>query len=283
MPLFGAHMSISGGLHLAFARLAEIEGEAMQIFTANQRQWQPKLPDEEAITLFRKMVQSSARIPVISHDSYLINLASPQPDSEEKSIAAFAAELRRCQALAIKYVVMHPGSHLGEGVAAGIRRFAANLDRAIERSGVGDKVTVLLETTAGQGTSLGADFAELAMIIDHSEFPDQLGVCLDTCHVFAAGYDLRTPEAYHRTMGEFAGIIGLERLKCFHLNDSKKELGSRVDRHEHLGRGHIGLAGFGLLVNDPRFAGQPMILETPKSDDMHEDVENLKLLRGLLT
>lgn len=282
MPLFGAHMSISGGLRLAFERLAAIRGESLQIFTANQRQWQPKLADEQEIRLFREIRQAAVNIPVASHGSYLINLASPKPEAEEKSIAALAEELRRCAILGIEYLVMHPGSHLGEGVEAGISRFTANLDRAFEESGVAREVTILLETTAGQGTSLGADFSELAGIIADSAFSDQLGVCFDTCHVFAAGYDLRTPEAYEQTMAEFERLIGLERLKFFHLNDSKKELGSRVDRHEHIGNGHIGNGGFRLLINDPRFADHPMILETPKSDDLHEDKENLQLLRSLL-
>ena len=282
MPLFGAHMSISGGLQLAFDRLAAIDGEALQIFTANQRQWQPRLPDEQEVRLFRETRLAAGAIPVASHDSYLINLASPKPETEKKSIAALAEELRRCAALGVEYVVMHPGSHLGEGVEAGISRFTANLDRAQEEAGVGEEVTVLLETTAGQGTSLGADFSELAKIIGGSAFSARLGVCLDTCHVFAAGYDLRTPAAYQKTMAEFERLIGLERLKFFHLNDSKKELGSRVDRHAHIGQGHIGVTGFRLLVNDPCFAEHPMVLETPKSEDMHEDKENLQLLRSLL-
>ena len=282
MPLLGAHMSISGGLRLAFDRLATIDGEALQIFTANQRQWQPKLADEQEIGLFREMRRSLAGIPVASHDSYLINLASPKPETEKKSIAALAEELRRSGALGVEYVVMHPGSHLGEGIAAGITRFTANLDRAFKKAAVGREVMVLLETTAGQGTSLGADFAELAKIIADSLFSAQLGVCFDTCHVFAAGYDLRTPAAYRKTMAEFERVIGLERLKFFHLNDSKKELGSRVDRHAHIGQGWIGVEGFRLLVNDPRFSEHPMVLETPKSEDMHEDKENLQLLRSLL-
>jgi deoxyribonuclease-4 len=275
-------MSISGGLRLAFDRLAAIDGEALQIFTANQRQWQPKLPDEQEVRLFKEMRLALGRVPVASHDSYLINLASPKPETENKSIAALAEELRRCAALGVEYVVMHPGAHLGEGVEAGISRFIANLDRAFAEAGVGREVMILLETTAGQGTSLGADFSELAKIITGSAFPARLGVCFDTCHVFAAGYDLRTPVAYRKTMAEFERLIGLERLKFFHLNDSKKELGSRVDRHAHIGQGHLGVESFRLLVNDPLFAEHPMVLETPKSEDMHEDKENLQLLRSLL-
>jgi deoxyribonuclease-4 len=282
MPLFGAHMSISGGLSLAFERLAEVGGAALQIFTANQRQWQPKLPEAQEIGTFRARRAAAGTMPVAAHDSYLINLASPKPEVAEKSRTAFAEELRRCAALGVEYVVMHPGSHLGEGSAAGLRSFTDNLDQAIDRSGTRGEVMVLLETTAGQGTSLGADFSELAAIIKGSAFAVRLGVCLDTCHVFAAGYELRTPAGYRQTMAEFERVIGLERLKMFHLNDSKKELGSRVDRHELLGQGQIGLAGFRLLINDPRFVDHPMILETPKSEDMHEDKESLQLLRSLL-
>ena len=282
MPLFGAHMSVSGGLALAFDRLAEVDGEALQIFTANQRQWQPKLPGEKEIAAFRERWRLAGPMPVASHDSYLINLASPTPESAEKSVAAFAAELQRCAELGIPYLVSHPGSHLGEGIPTGIATLAANLDRAFALADTGDQVMVLLETTAGQGTGLGASFAELANIIAASQYGDNLGVCYDTCHTFAAGYDIRTPESYAQTMAEFDKLIGLDRLKFFHLNDSKKGLGSRVDRHEHIGQGAIGREGFRHLVNDPRFAAHPMVLETPKSDDLHEDRDNLAVLRGLL-
>jgi deoxyribonuclease-4 len=276
-------MSIAGGMPLAFDRLAEAGGEALQIFTANQRQWQPKLPEEEDVANFRARWRDQPAIPVASHDSYLINLASPKAETVEKSINAFGAELQRCADLGIGYLVMHPGSHLGEGIEAGISRFTANLDRAIDLAATGSAVMVLLETTAGQGTSLGASFGELAAIIGASSHPGQLGVCYDTCHTFAAGYDIRTRAAYRETMAEFEEKIGLERLKFFHLNDSLKELGCRVDRHAHIGQGMIGVEGFRNLVNDPLFAEHPMVLETPKSDDLHEDRENLALLRSLVT
>jgi deoxyribonuclease-4 len=282
MPHFGAHMSVSGGVALAFDRLAAVNGEALQIFTANQRQWQPKSPTPAEIDAFQARRGQAPGVQVASHDSYLINLASNNPEAVAKSVAAFAEELRRCAALGVEYLVAHPGSHLGEGVEAGLARFATNLDQAIRQSEVGTAVMVLLENTAGQGTNLGASFAELATIIARSTFPEQLGVCLDTCHAFAAGYDLRTPEAYAATMAEFDRVIGLSRLKFFHLNDAIKGLGSRIDRHTHIGQGEIGLAGFRNLVNDPRFANHPMVLETPKSDDLHEDRENLAVLRGLL-
>ena len=282
MPRFGAHMSISGGIALAFDRLAEVEGEALQIFTANQRQWQPKTPTPAEIEAFKARRRLAPGVPVASHDSYLINLASPNPETTAKSIVAFRDELRRCAALGVEYLVAHPGSHLGEGVAAGLKRFAANLDRAFAEAGTGHQVMVLLETTAGQGTNLGASFEELATIIAASAHPEQLGVCYDTCHTFVAGYDIRTPKAYAETMTEFDRLLGLERLRFFHLNDATKGLGSRIDRHAHIGQGEITVAGFRNLINDPRFADHPMVLETPKSDDLHEDRNNLKLLRSLL-
>jgi len=282
MPRFGAHMSISGGIALAFDRLAQVEGEALQIFTANQRQWRPKTPSLAEIEAFKARRRQAPGIPVASHDSYLINLASPNQETTDKSIAALVEELRRCASLGIEYLIMHPGSHLGQGVAAGLQRFTANLDQAMDEAGTGPQVMVLLETTAGQGTNLGASFEELATIIAASAHPEQLGVCYDTCHTFAAGYDIRTPKGYAETMARFDRLLGLERLRFFHLNDASKGLGSRIDRHAHIGQGEITVAGFCNLVNDPRFANHPMVLETPKSDDLHEDRENLKLLRSLL-
>jgi len=281
MPRFGAHMSISGGIALAFDRLAEVEGQALQIFTANQRQWQPKTPSPSEIEAFKDRRKQAGEIPVASHDSYLINLASPNPETEGKSRAAFSDELRRCAALGIEYLIIHPGSHLGAGVEAGLKRFTANLDRAINVADIGTRVMVLLETTAGQGTNLGASFEELAAIIAASDYPKQLGVCYDTCHTFVAGYDIRTPKAYAETMARFDHLLGLERLRFFHLNDAMKGLDSRIDRHTHIGQGEITVAGFRNLINDPRFADHPMVLETPKSEDLHEDRGNLELLRSL--
>jgi len=274
-------MSVSGGIALAFDRLAEVDGEALQIFTANQRQWQAKTPTPAEIETFKARRRQAPGVPVASHDSYLINLASPNPETEEKSLAAFGEELRRCAALGIEYLIMHPGSHLGAGIEAGLQRFTANLDRAISEADIGTQVMVLLETTAGQGTNLGASFEELASIIAASAYPARLGVCYDTCHTFAAGYDIRTPKAYAETMAEFDRLLGLERLRFFHLNDASKGLGSRIDRHAHIGQGEITVEGFRNLVNDPRFADHPMVLETPKSDDLHEDRENLAMLRSL--
>ena len=282
MPLVGAHMSIAGGLHLAFEQISKIEGQALQIFTRNQRQWRAKPLTAEEIEPFRQARSAWGDYPIASHDSYLINLASPKEETRIKSLAAFTDELNRCGQLDIPYVIMHPGSHLGEGVEAGIATFTANLDRALADADQADRVKVLIETTAGQGTGLGSSFAEIASIIEASRFADRLGVCLDTCHIFAAGYDIRSPAAYAATMAEFDRTIGLERLLFFHLNDSIKPLGSRVDRHDHIGAGAIGLAGFRNLITDPRFARHPMVLETPKGPDLQEDIDNLARLLAML-
>lgn len=284
MPFLGAHESISGGLHLAFDRILQVGGEALQIFTRNQRQWQAAPLEKEEIAAFKKAWDEAERMPVASHASYLINLGSSKKEQADKSVAAFALELQRCAQLAIALVVIHPGSHGGAGVEAGLANVVKNLDRVIELAGDDcAAVTILLETTAGQGTGLGAKFEELAWILAQSKYSDRLGICVDTCHIFAAGYDIRTPETYGTTFGEFDRIIGMDRIRFFHLNDSKKELGSRVDRHEHIGQGHIGTTGFGCLLNDPRFSAHPMTLETSKGKDLAEDRQNLATLRALLT
>lgn len=280
MPLLGAHESTAGGLHLAFARIKSVGGESLQIFTRNQRQWQAPPLSAEEIATFRAQKEQAPGLPVASHASYLINLGSSDQELTAKSVRAFAEELQRCDLLAIPWVVIHPGSHGGDGVEAGLARVVENLDAAFiaaEKSAV----RVLLETTAGQGTGLGSRFEELAWMISNSRFSERLGVCLDTCHIFAGGYDIRTPAAYAATMAEFDRTVGLDRLCFFHLNDCKKELASRVDRHEHIGQGRIGREGFRLLLNDPRFAGHAMTLETPKGKDLAEDRENLRLLRSL--
>ncbi len=287
MPYLGAHMSIAGGLHLAFDRISRAGGDAMQIFVRNQRQWTaPPMTDSDA-ALFRRRWEESGRIPVAAHSSYLVNLADSDPEKTRRSIDAFADELGRVAALGIPLFVTHPGHHLGQGVEAGLRNYVQNLDRAISLAGTGTRgaavsgVTVLIETTAGQGSGLGSTFEEIAVILDSSRYGAQLGVCFDTCHSFAAGYDFRTLQAYRETFSRFDALIGLARLKLFHLNDSKRALGSKVDRHEHIGKGEIGLDGFRLLLNDPRFADHPMILETPKEKDMAEDRNNLAVLRSL--
>ena len=275
-----AHESVSQGLHYAFDRIEQVGGESLQIFTRNQRQWNPKKLEAEEISAFDKARARHANMLVASHASYLINLASARDELQNKSIQAFSEELRRCHQLKISYVVLHPGSHGGDGIEAGLQRFTRALDRAIEQAEA--EIMVLVETTAGQGTGLGSSFEELAWIRSASKYAEKIGVCLDTCHVFAAGYDIRTAAGYSETMAAFERNIGLQHLHFFHLNDSKKELGSRVDRHEHIGAGCIGTEAFGLLLNDSRFADHAMTLETPKSEDLHEDVANLKLLHSLI-
>ncbi len=281
MPCLGAHMSIAGGIHRAFDRLAEIEGNALQIFTTNHRRWSPGKLGARQIELFKSRWQASGRPAVAAHDIYLINLASSEEPVLSMSIAAFAEELKRCADLGIPYLVMHPGAHAGEGAEAGLARFVENLDRAIETSGV-ESVCVLIENTAGQGSSLGSSFEQMGFILRNSRFGKTMGVCYDTSHGFAAGYDMRDEEAYGLTMSKFDEQIGIDRLRFFHINDSKRELGSRVDRHEHIGKGKIGLNGFRLLLNDPMFRDHPMVLETPKGKDLKEDKENMRVLRSLL-
>ena len=281
MPLLGAHMSIAGGLYLAFKRLMEVEGAALQVFTKSERQWRSAPLPPEAVRLFRDTWEECGRVPVASHDSYLINLAALEPANLEKSVNAFADELQRAGQLGIPYLITHPGSHLGQGVEAGLYRFVRNLDRAIEQADT-PEVMVLIETTAGQGTNLGSSFEEVAFIVNSSKYGSVLGVCYDTCHTFAAGYDIRTAEAYEKTMEQFARVVGFEHLKFFHLNDCKKGLGSRIDRHEHIGAGQLGLEAFRLLLNDSRFRNHPMVLETPKEDALERDKENLRVLHSLL-
>jgi len=273
-------MSIAGGVSRALERGHSIGCEAIQIFTKNQRQWRSKPLAPEEIERFKLKQAETGIEPIVAHDSYLINLGSPDEAMWQKSLQAYIIELQHCETLGIPYLVMHPGSHLGSGEEAGLRRIAEGLNRA-HAATRGFGVISLLETTAGQGTNLGYRFDQLAAIRETVEKAERVAVCFDTCHVFAAGYDLRTPEAYAETMAEFDRILGLHLLRCFHLNDSKKGLGSRVDRHQHIGQGMLGLEPFRLLLNDPRFATLPGLLETPKGPKMLEDVENLRLLRSL--
>jgi len=284
MPFFGAHMSVSGGLHKAVERIVSINGQALQVFTRNQRQWKaPPVTDEEA-QAFREAVAEWGFPHVASHGSYLVNLASPDPDMAAKSRTALAEELARCGKLGIPMLVLHPGAHLGTGIPAGLAALVENLDAALEEAGdQAAGVDVLLENTAGQGSGLGSSFGELAEVLARSRHSGRLAVCFDTCHAFAAGHDLRTEEGHAAAFEEFERAIGIERLRLFHVNDAKVGLGSRVDRHEHIGQGGLGLAAFGRLVNDPRFADLPMVLETPKGkgDGLELDRMNLETLRRL--
>lgn len=281
MPRFGAHMSISGGVSKSFARGESVGLDSMQIFAKNERQWTAKPISPEEATAFRVEQQRTSIHPVVVHDSYLINLAAPADELREKSIAAFADELERCAQLDIPYLVTHPGAHTGIGEEAGLARVADAICRLLAE-GVGGDTMILLETTAGQGTALGYRFEHLARLFELIPYHERLGICVDTCHIFAAGYDIRDPEGYQATFAELDRLVGLTRVKCFHLNDSQKDLGSRVDRHAHIGQGCIGVEAFRMLVNDPRFADLPMIIETPKGEDMAEDRMNLALLRSLV-
>jgi deoxyribonuclease-4 len=273
-------MSVAGGLWKAFDDLEKAGGGALQIFTKNQRRWSSPALADETCDKFIERWQQCGKPPVASHGSYLLNLATANPELVLKSIANLSDELQRCQALRIPYVVIHPGAHGGDGVEEGLSRLSKNLDRAIEESGATD-VTVLLETISGQGTGLGATFAQLAEAISLSSLPQRLGVCVDTCHIFAAGYEINTAKGYEATFKELEASVGLENLKWFHLNDSLGALGSNKDRHTHIGEGEIGLDGFRLLMNDPRFTAHPMTLETPKGDDLEHDIKNLRTLTSL--
>ncbi|MBC7258601.1 MAG: deoxyribonuclease IV [Chloroflexi bacterium] len=281
MPRLGAHMSIAGGVDRAIQRGHSIGCEAIQIFTKSNNQWRAAPLTDETLERFHANRRATGIAPIVGHDAYLINLASPNPELWRKSVDAFVDEMERAGRMGLPYLVTHPGAHTGAGEEAGLRRVAQALDEIHERT-AHVPTRILLETTAGAGSTLGGSFEQLAEIIAQTRHPERIGVCFDTCHAFAAGYDLRTPEAYAATFDAFDRILGLHRLRVFHLNDSKRELGSRADRHEHIGQGFLGLEAFRLLVNDPRFADRPMILETPKGPDMAEDVENLRVLRALM-
>ncbi len=281
MPRFGAHVSTAGGVSKAFQRAEDVGCDTMQIFTRNNNRWATKPLDPREIQRWHERWQQSPVRPVVSHASYLINLASSDDALWEKSIDAFVDELERAEALGLLGVVLHPGSPKEDGEAYGIERIARALDICHQRT-AGFEALTLLETTAGTGKHLGYRFEQLTAMRAGASDPERIAVCFDTCHVFAAGYEIRTPEGYAQTMDAFDQTIGLDLLKCFHFNDSKFDLGSRKDRHEHIGKGFIGLDGFRHIINDPRFEHVPMILETPKSKDMHEDVENLAVLRSLV-
>ncbi len=283
MPLFGAHTSISGGLHNAISAATALNCDTVQLFTKNANQWNAKpLTDDDVRTFRRALADSKLKFPT-AHDSYLINIASPDDVAYKRSIAAFIHELERAEALGLSYLVMHPGAHTGSGEEAGLKRAIAAFD-AIHKSCAGFKTMVLLETTAGQGTTLGYRFEHLAAIRTGVKQPERLGVCLDTCHIFAAGYAIGTEEEFEETFGRFKKTIGLANLKLFHMNDSVKPFDSRVDRHAAIGQGAIGLEPFRRLVNDSRFKNLPMILETPKENDEGEPMDpvNLGILRGLV-
>ena len=279
-PLLGAHMPTAGGHHNAITDGKAIGCQSVQIFTASPRQWRAPSISLELAEKFKQIVAESGITKTVAHDSYLINLAAePGSDVLAKSRIAFRAEIERAEALGVDFLVSHPGAHGGVGEDIGIARLIESLD-IIHQETVGAKVRVALETTAGQGTYLGGRFEQIARILQGVQDPARLAVCLDTCHVFAAGYDIRTPETYAETMRLFDEIIGLKWLQVIHANDSQKAFGSHADRHAHIGEGEIGLEAFRCLVNDPRLAGLPVIVETPESETMHE--VNVRRLQELI-
>ena len=284
----GAHMSVAGGTYKALQRGKEVGCTVVQVFTKNASQWAAKPISEEDAALFKSTCSETGYVAadLVAHDSYLINLASPDDALWEKSLQAFGHELDRCATLGIPGLVTHAGAHMGSGEERGLERIAAGLDRVLtERPG--QNVMVLLETTAGQGTCLCYSFEHLASVLgmlpgDHR---NRVGVCWDTCHLFAAGIDFTDDYKYERMVESFDRIVGLDKLKAIHMNDSKKGLGSRVDRHDHIGQGALGLEPFRYIMNDPRLAHLPKILETPKGNAGEEtanDMMNLQALRGLV-
>ena len=279
--LLGAHMSIAGGVDLAPLRGRQVGCRTIQLFTKSSNQWRARSLPSEEIDRFRANLQVAAIAPAVAHGAYLINLASTNPALHQRSMAACLEELERAEALGISCLVIHPGAHMGAGEEAGLRQVANSLRELLKRT-KGYRVRVVLETTAGQGTTLGYRFEQIALLLDQIGLPERTGVCLDTCHLFAAGYDIRTPDGYTNVLRLFDEVVGIPSLKVIHLNDSKKELGCRVDRHEHIGKGAIGLEAFRCLVADTRLRGIPMIIETPKDGDfIKADRRNLKLLRNL--
>ena len=284
MPILGAHMSIAGGYYKAVEAAQRVGCDVVQLFTKNNNQWRAKPIGAEDVGLFAGALKQHKIGQPISHASYLINLASGNPELWEKSVDGMVVELQRAEQLGIAYVVVHPGAHTGQTEQEGIDTVIRAIDE-VHRRADGIAAQILLEATAGQGTCLGCRFEHLAAMINGVEQPLRLGICVDTCHLFAAGYPLSERLDYLRTFRELDRIVGLKRIKAFHLNDSKKEFGSRVDRHEHIGRGKLGLAAFEHLLNDRRFRRVPMYLETPK--EMNEegeewDVVNLRTLRELI-
>lgn len=275
MGLLGCHVSISGGIEKSPARSKKYGCEVMQVFTANQRRWNSKPISSSSIEQFKQNLQKNNIQEVVTHDNYLINLANPDDKKRNKSVEALINEVKRSQSLGIPKIILHPGSHLGNGEKSGIKLIANSLDRVC-RATSKNSPRLLLETTAGQGNYLGYKFEHLRDIINQSNFPGRLSVCFDTCHAFAAGYDITNEDAYQQTFEEFDNILGLEILEAFHLNDSKTKCGSKKDRHCNLGAGYIGWDLFFRLVKDQRFREIPMLLETPDSDKYKEEIATLK-------
>ncbi len=279
MARLGAHVSVAGGTHNAFERGRDIGCDALQIFVKNASRWRGRVLADDEVASFREQ-HADTGWPVVAHASYLINLASPDDELSEKSLTALSDELERCDRLGVPGLVLHPGAHVGEGVEAGVERVARALDRVFAlRPEL--EARVLLENTAGQGSTLGADFEELGAILARVDDPERLGICFDSCHAFAAGYDLRDEEGYGATMEALDRAVGLARLRAVHLNDAVHPLGSRKDRHASILEGEIGRDFFAVITQDARFASLPMILETPLGDDGKGHERDLKTLRNL--
>jgi deoxyribonuclease-4 len=273
-------MSIAGGLSRALERGREVGCSVVQIFLRNQRQWTARPYTDAEVREFRAAWKATGIRVVFAHANYLINLATPVPAEWRRAVDSFHDELERAEALGLPFVVIHPGSHRETGLEPGIRRVARAIDRLHERTR-GHRVRIVLENTAGGGASIGRSFEELAAVLRAVREPDRVGVCLDTCHLFAAGYDIRTGDGYRAAMAGCRRLLGLSRVWAFHLNDARQPLGSGLDRHEKIGRGHLGVEPFRLLMNDRRFARVPMALETPKEPEPRADRQALALLRGL--
>jgi len=277
--LLGAHMSIADNMYLAIERGESIGCSAIQIFTKSNRQWKAKPISNQDALLFKKTWKDSSVRSIIAHASYLINIGSPHKETEKKSVDALILELTRCAELGIPYLVLHPGSHTKTDEQSCIARISKNINKILDAT---SHCTILLETMAGQGTNVGYTFEQLAQIIRNTEHKSRIGVCFDTCHAFAAGYDFRTKDTYTLMWEKFDKTVGLNKLKAIHINDSQQDLGSRVDRHTDIGKGKIGLEAFKLLCNDERLFDIPKILETPKKN-LSDDKKNLQVLMGLLT
>ena len=274
-------MSIAGGMSEAVKRARSVDATALQVFVKSSNQWAARAFAEGEVEGFRAAIRDAGLARhTVAHASYLINLASPDDALWEKSVAALRLELDRCEALAIPWLVVHPGAHMGAGVAAGIKRVASALQRVLPRSKEGSS-GVLLENTAGQGTTLGARFEDIGEMMKQAGDLERVGACIDTCHALAAGHEFRSPSAYGEMIAAVDRAFGLGRLRAFHLNDSKGDLGSKRDRHEHIGKGRVGLPGFRSILTDPRFSDLPMVIETEKADDLAEDRVNLQALRSV--
>jgi len=276
--LIGAHISTKGGLHTVFERAAAIEATSIALFAKNSNQWKGKELTDDDVALFASL--RNVR-PILTHASYLINLATTNPLFHAKSIAAMVDELDRAERIGSHAVVLHPGAHMGAGPGSGLDQIARSLDQ-IHAAIPEHKAVTLLETSAGQGSCLGCTFEELGTILKLVDDKQRVGICIDTCHIFAAGYELRTRDGYERTIDDLERHVGIEHVGAFHLNDSKKALGSRVDRHQHIGEGELGLEPFRFVLNDPRFARIPKLLETPKTVETISDQKNIGLLRSLM-